>query len=625
MANVNYLNRPNELKVFASNAMHANYLPVRFGTNRVASPDVAELANDNFEYGFESLEGDLQPRDLNSVLKYVTNNLAYLFQQGVAEFSPYQSYPMNALVQYDGGLWISTKPINASKQEPKKDPCNPCKTPDCTVAEYPSEENGWCKLVSHCTYDNELKNLKATDEALQTSIDNLKGVDKFNIVPNVGTGSLELVLALSDGSKIAIPMTKFGHIEQKENGEIHIANADGSKLKLPKYVASKELDQQKGFFWNNQSEKWEVDLADLVKSGSGLEVDRNGNVKVKPADFIDPNTFVVDPATDKVKVKPEWEEKHIKEPIGKAVADAKKEAEAKGSKVYVKAPITGNGLKTEPLELALGEGLEIKNGKLDLANVAPKDLGANLRSAKYHYGFHTFTGAVDSVNQTGTLGLPIDFVSTAHEQHSANTYDAYQHPQVYDYNGYYIASGSEVNVWVSNNISTWYISNDAGVDSYGNLRNATAWTQWQKLDNAGSVTNEMIKSMQDQINGLNRDLNTANQEIRTLKAKNEESCKVPVKFLEANSNYTLQDSDNTIVINSGSINIPDTIQQGRIFTIIQSGTGNVELRGQGNVQVHAPYKGSLKMSGQRATVSIIYEIRNATTQHVQIAGQVMAA
>lgn len=306
----NYLSRPKMVKTFAINAMDANHLAVRFGTNRLAK-DIESIANDNFEYGIESLEGDLQPRDLNSVLKYLSANLTYLFQQGVAAFSPYQNYPFGALAQHDGSLWITTKEIKASKHEPKFDPCNPCAVPDCEVAAFPSEENGWCRLVTFCEYKNDLAELREKDKALEAAIADLKGVKGFSIIPNADTGLLELNLALSDGKSIVIPMTKFGHIEQNKDGTLSITNADGTTLELPKYVAEQDLDQQKGFYFNAQSGKWEVDLRDLVKDGSGLEVDREGYVSVKPADFIDNNSLEILP-TGKTGVSESWLEKILK-------------------------------------------------------------------------------------------------------------------------------------------------------------------------------------------------------------------------------------------------------------------------------------------------------------------------
>lgn len=74
----------------------------------------------------------------------------------------------------------------------------------------------------------------------------------------------------------------------------------------------------------------------------------------------------------------------------------------------------------------------------------------------------------------------------------------------YDYNGYYIASAGQVDVWLIGNENTaWKITNDYGLNTNGQLVNPNGWGKWQKLDNTSSVTNAMIRSMQDQINALN--------------------------------------------------------------------------------------------------------------------------
>lgn len=306
------INRPNTVKVFGVNAMQGDYLPVKFGTNVVvAKEDYANIANKNFEYGLESLEGDLQLKDLNTVFFYQGALLKYLFQKGIPEFSTYENYEIGAVIQHDGNVWIATKDVKASTHEKVADPCDPCgcKT-ECENPVYPSKEAGWCKFITSCEYDAKIKELEAKDKALEKAINDLKGVEGFSVVPNSKTGAFELQLNLSDGSTIAIPMTKFGHITKEADGSLTIVNADTSKIVLPKFVAEKDLDQQKGFYFNAQSGKWEVDLRDLVKDGSGLQVDREGYVSVKPADFIDNETLEVLP-TGKVAVAKEWLNKFL--------------------------------------------------------------------------------------------------------------------------------------------------------------------------------------------------------------------------------------------------------------------------------------------------------------------------
>lgn len=613
------INRPNTVKVFGVNAMQGDYLPVKFGTNVVvAKEDYANIANKNFEYGLESLEGDLQLKDLNTVFFYQGTLLKYLFQKGIPEFSTYEDYETGAVVQHDGNVWIATKDVKASTHEKVADPCDPCgcKT-ECENPVYPSKEAGWCKFITSCEYDAKIKELEAKDKALEKAINDLKGVEGFSVVPNAKTGAFELQLNLSDGSTIAIPMTKFGHITQEADGSLTIVNADTSKIVLPKFVAEKDLNQEKGFIFNTASGKWEVDLADLVKAGSGLQVDRDGNISVKPVDFVDGETLRVNPTSGKVEIDPRYTRDQLAAANG--YTDSKlRELEANGARVHVKGPITGNGKKESPLGLNLTEDFVVDaNGKLALNAVAPQNLGnTSLSDVKYKLGFHTFTGLVNTDSRVGSLGLPTNFEGTEHELPMANSWESYSAPQNYDFNGYYIASGSELNIWVANGDSMWSISNDYGINPDGTLKNPTAWNKWQKLDNAGAVTNEMIKKMQEQINALgasntaqDSEINALKAKVQALEAKNNETCKIPCKNVD--TNYTVVDTDNTIITTNTSpitITFPNNIPVGRMFTIIQAGTGSVTLANGGNRVFVKPRNGSLVLGGQDAAVTVLYEL-----------------
>ena len=613
------INRPNTVKVFGVNAMQGDYLPVKFGTNVVvAKEDYANIANKNFEYGLESLEGDLQLKDLNTVFFYQGALLKYLFQKGIPEFSTYEDYETGAVVQHDGNVWIATKDVKASTHEKVADPCDPCGCKvECENPVYPSKEAGWCKFITSCEYDAKIKELEAKDKALEKAINDLKGVEGFSVVPNAETGALELRLDLSDGSKVTIPMTKFGHIKQNDDGSLSITNADGSKIALPKFVAEKDLDQQKGFIFNTASGKWEVDLADLVKDGSGLQVDRNGNISVKPADLVDGETLRVNPTSGKVEIDPRYTRDQLAAANG--YTDSKlSELEANGARVHVKGPINGNGKKDSPLGLNLTEDFVVDaNGRLALNAVAPQNLGnTSLSDVKYKLGFHTFTGHVDTINRTGSLGLPTNVAGTEHELPMANTWESYAANQQYDFNGYYIASGNELNIWVAEGEAMWVISNDSGVNPDGTLKNPNAWYKWQKLDNAGAVTNEMIKKMQEQINALgasntaqDSEINALKGKVQALEAKNNETCKVPCKNVD--TNYTVVDTDNTIITTNTSpitITFPNNIPVGRMFTIIQAGTSSVTLANGGNRVFVKPRNGSLVLGGQDAAVTVLYEL-----------------
>lgn len=622
------IKRPDVIKVFASQAMQGDYLPVKFGTNiAVMKKDYTEIANDNFEFGLESLEKDLQLKDLNSVFFYHGSVLKYLFEQGVPEYSPYQQYELGSVVVSEGSLWIATKTIPAQLEEDKFDPCDPCgcKVSKDTSYDKPSKETGWCSFVTHCEYDAKMEELDETNKALQESIDSIKGVTHFKVIPNPLNQALELSLGLNDGSSLTIPMIKFGKFEEVNNNGIKsfkVTNPDGSIINLPAHkasvrlvnsngttigfthletekegnftqtvglVQSDELNAAKGFYWNTTNNRWEVDIADLLKSGSGLQVDREGNVSI--------DTSWLQPKLDKAK--------------NDAVTEVKQFMQNAGSKVFVKAPITGNGEKTNPLGLSLGEDLQIVDGKLTLKPVPPKSV-TNVLNQGFKYGLHTFNGLSQN-----TVGLPLDINSNEIEQSSATTPTTSNH---YDYNGYYIASGNQLDIWlIGVNDSAWKITNEGGIRADGSLVNPNDWGKWQKLDNASNLTNAQITSIQNQLNGLGNQTNDLQNQINQIKNKLDETCKVTVKNISAN--YTIQDTDNTlVVVGSNPVVItldPNIIPMGRVFTVIQAGSGKVSFVSTNPSTLHAPLDGSLVMAGADAAVSIIFELN----KHVRILGQ----
>ena len=596
------IERPNVVKVFASDASHGNYLPVKFGTNiPVPKDNYAQVANDNFEYGLESLENDLQMKDLNSVFFYHGNLLGYLFQQGVPEFSAYQNYPMGAVVTYKGNLWIATKDIKASVKEPAKpayDPCNPCSIIEacaasqvCVEPEYPSKETGWCAFVTKCEYDTKIAELETADEALQASIDNLKGVENFSILPNKNSGALELTLKLSDGSTVTIPMTKFGHITQDSNtGKISITNTDGSTLILPKYVAEKDLDQQKGFIFNAKSGKWEVDLADLETK-----------------------------------------------------------LESEGAKIYTKGKgLTGTGKKGNELALNVTEDFYFNSlnqlalrspiAESHIAEVTNKNLNtlANIPELR-RLGMTTFYGQIDKYGSGSnfTVGFPVGLHDNAVGDNVLID-DALTHSQYIDqradFTGYQFASPNEVVQVIIDDyhsdstertaISYWVRAYNLGMNQDGTL-NTTGdsfdskphWTKWQRssqLPLQSKVVSgllEQVKTLQDALTINNTKDAQRDSRLDALEAKNNETCKIPCKNIS--TNYVVQETDNTLISTATSpitVTFPKNIPVGRMFTIIQAGIGKVTLVNQGNAKFIAPRKGSLVLGGVDAAVTVLYEL-----------------
>lgn len=513
------IKRPDVVKVFGADAMQGNYLPVKFGTNVVvAKEDYENIANQNFEYGLESLEGDLQMKDLNTVFFYDSALLKYLFIHGIPEFSTYEDYPIGAVVQRNGEVWISTKEVKASTHKKVADPCDPCgcKADVCENPVYPSKDDGWCKFITSCEYDHKIKELEDKDAALQTAIDNLKGVEHFGILPNKETGALELNLELSDGSHLIIPMTKFGHIEQNKDGTLSITNANGTTLELPKFVAEKDLDQQKGFFFNAQSGKWEVDLADLVQNGSGLQVDKNGNISVKPTDLVDNDTLHVNAQSGKLELDPNFYRERIKKPVDDLRADMDKadkaldsrvtEIETNGAKVYANLPITGTGKKSDPLTFKFEDNdFEIsQDGKIRLKAVT-RDATENLNE-KSVLGFSTFFGYVNKAGGKYVFGVPAHITSEENVQESTSDITQLRDGENYDFNGWQIASTAQVDQYITgaNNV-IWHRTNEYGMNLDGTLKNPAGWGQWNRETNV-NITVQQIQQMQNDLTNLRNNL-----------------------------------------------------------------------------------------------------------------------
>lgn len=550
------IKRPDVVKVFGADAMQGNYLPVKFGTNVVvAKEDYENIANQNFEYGLESLEGDLQMKDLNTVFFYDSALLKYLFIHGIPEFSTYEDYPIGAVVQRNGEVWISTKEVKASTHKKVADPCDPCgcKADVCENPVYPSKDDGWCKFITSCEYDHKIKELEDKDAALQAAIDNLKGVEHFGILPNKETGALELNLELLDGSHLIIPMTKFGHIEQNKDGTLSITNANGTTLELPKFVAEKDLDQQKGFRFNEKTEKWEVDLNDLVQQGAGLEVTPEG----------------------KLKVGDEWKTENIDKPIDKAKEDAVntantatdnkfKELKEKGAEVFVGQGVSGNGTREKPLNLKVAEADFGFNGnnelflKPQIQDVTNKNLNTLADTpALRKLGLTTFYGKINRHGEGDkfTVGFPSamtdGLVGTKEEVDAANTHAEYK-DQNADFTGYQFASPTEViqvvvDEYPSNEEGTTKIAMytraySAGMDTQGNLNpyevdinsgmyNTGVWTKWQRvtaLPLQGKLLqalNSQVQDLTNKVQGNAQGIAALQDELAKLKARLDVCCK----------------------------------------------------------------------------------------------------
>lgn len=442
---------------FAAESMHADYLPVRFATEQLASKSkYYEIANQNFAYGLESLEGDFQLRDLNSALFYISQVLGYTMQQGIPEFNEYQDYPVGAVFVKDGEIYIVTKTIKGKEVPVQKYDCcgNPISTACEPVCEAPLDLTKYaCKVITSCMFDPIIEALQAKDEALESLIEDLS---KIKLVANPD-GSFTFTNA--DESTVTIPAHKASvKVTNSDGSTVHgfmhlTAEKHGEPTTTLQLIGSNELNQQKGFFYNPTSKQWEVDLADLVKDGSGLQVDKNGNITVKLSDLVDNTTLNVDQAGN-LRVKPEYADSLVDEAT--EYTDTKlTELSEKGAKVYTNAPIQGTGLKTDPLNINYNTTqFKLVDNKLtykgdDCQLVTGGDLNKPTGSMA-KLGFSCFYGTFSKTETDFVRNIPRDLNN--HNVEGAYSPAITSRDQLVsdggDFSGYQIATPNEVTQFI---------------------------------------------------------------------------------------------------------------------------------------------------------------------------------
>lgn len=333
--------RPDIVKVFADKSSHGNFMPTKFGTNvPVDKGSYPDIANTDFEYGLESLQRDIQLKDLNSIFNYYGSLTAYLFQQGIAEFSPYQNYTAGAVVMYNNKLWIAARDVAATMVVPvitTNHKCSCCKTDcGCTktttttatvtgVPQYPVESADWNALATENTISMQFADLALKDTLLEETIKNVNGVTGFDLVKDATTNKLFLVLTLTGGTTFKIDMGAVGSSTVNADGSYTLVGADGTPIVIPSHTKTTRLtnssgesiygfihtqsqiqgtygdslkilgysDMGKGLKFNATDKTWEVDLSSILKAGSGFQIASDGTLSIKPADLINTSTLSV--------------------------------------------------------------------------------------------------------------------------------------------------------------------------------------------------------------------------------------------------------------------------------------------------------------------------------------------
>lgn len=535
--------RVKNAKVFAAKNKSTAYLKNPIGSRKplLNQTDIQAFADGDIEAGFEAIKGDVSFNDVSNMFWYVTSLISHIYERGVPEFSAFENYPAGAVVSHDGKIWIAKQAIEASvvTKESAPDPCNCCQTTmeEVGYPHYPSKDMGWCYLVDSCEFSECIDKLKEADVNIIKMIKDLETIGSFKVETVEGVESL--VITSEKGTKFPVAIEQIRKVILKQ----------------------------------------------AIKDGSGLSVTPEGELKVKPSDFIDGNSLSVG-KDGKVGLDGTWKTENIDKPIDTAKTEAVKEAnehtdakavevtkatDAKfqklkdeGAEVFVGQGVAGNGTKVNPLTLKVAEADFGFNGnnelflKPQIQDVTNKNLNTLADTpALRKLGLTTFYGKINRHGEGDkfTVGFPSamtdGLVGSKEEVDAANTHAEYK-DQNADFTGYQFASPTEViqvvvDEYPSNEEGTTKVAMytraySAGMDTQGNLNpyevdinsgmyNAGVWTKWQRvtaLPLQGKLLqalNSQVQDLTNKVQGNAQGIATLQDELAKLKARLDVCCK----------------------------------------------------------------------------------------------------
>lgn len=535
--------RVKNAKVFAAKNKSTAYLKNPIGSRKplLNQTDIQAYADGDIEAGFEAIKGDVSFNDVSNMFWYVTSLISHIYERGVPEFSAFENYPAGAVVSHDGKIWIAKQAIEASvvTKESAPDPCNCCQTTmeEVGYPHYPSKDMGWCYLVDSCEFSECIDKLKEADVNIIKMIKDLETIGSFKVETVEGVESL--VITSEKGTKFPVAIEQIRKVILKQ----------------------------------------------AIKDGSGLSVTPEGELKVKPSDFIDGNSLSVG-KDGKVGLDGTWKTENIDTPINTAKTEAIREAnehtdakavevtkatDAKfqklkdeGAEVFVGQGVSGNGTKVNPLTLKVAEADFGFNGKNELflkpqiQDVTNKNLNTLADTpALRKLGLTTFYGKINRHGEGDkfTVGFPSamtdGLVGTKEEVDAANTHAEYK-DQNADFTGYQFASPTEViqvvvDEYSSNEEGTTKVAMytrgySAGMDTQGNLNpyevdinsgmyNAGVWTKWQRvtaLPLQGKLLqalNSQVQDLTNKVQGNAQGIAALQDELAKLKARLDVCCK----------------------------------------------------------------------------------------------------
>ena len=535
--------RVKNAKVFAAKNKSTAYLKNPIGSRKplLNQTDIQAYADGDIEAGFEAIKGDVSFNDVSNMFWYVTSLISHIYERGVPEFSAFENYPAGAVVSHDGKIWIAKQAIEASvvTKESAPDPCNCCQTTmeEVGYPHYPSKDMGWCYLVDSCEFSECIDKLKEADVNIIKMIKDLETIGSFKVETVDGVESL--VITSEKGTKFPVAIEQIRKVILKQ----------------------------------------------AIKDGSGLSVTPEGELKVKPSDFIDGNSLSVG-EDGKVGLDGTWKTENIDTPINTAKTEAVKEAnehtdakaievtkatDAKfqklkdeGAEVFVGQGVSGNGTKVNPLTLKVAEADFGFNGNSELflkpqiQDVTNKNLNTLADTpALRKLGLTTFYGKINRHGEGDkfTVGFPSAMtdvlVGTKEEVDAANTHAEYK-DQNADFTGYQFASPTEViqvvvDEYPSNEEGTTKVAMytraySAGMSTTGELNpyeedinsgmyNTGVWTKWQRvtaLPLQGKLLqalNSQVQDLTNKVQGNSGNIAALQDELAKLKARLDVCCK----------------------------------------------------------------------------------------------------
>lgn len=306
------------------------------------------------------------------------------------------------------------------------------------------------------------------------------------------------------------------------------------------------------------------------------------------------------------------------------------------------------------------------DGSLRLATKATHEV-LNLNKAIPTLGMTTFHGFINNKTQPNkfVIGAPKDpNIQNSGTTPSASVIDELVGQQDYDFIGYQLASSVEVMQYFINDGVTYVRTNDAGMGENGVLNDPNRWSDWHRTDNA-QIPFNMINNHTAQIADLFRDLaqdkkdlaeaiktlnaaiasakteagnalqakvdelstaltakgsevealkealkqakESADTEIKALKARLDTPCTIGIKTV---GDYTVENTDNTILCTGGVISVPNTITVGCMFNVIATTPSKVTLKGVDGMRLIPPADGSLELADRDTIVTVIITAPN---------------